>query len=540
MEVVLDTSCVLMPMTRVSGNDWIRQEWTGGTITPLVNKSTLDELNKAIRQQRLGITEEQARTAIESYLRHAKEIPENQPSMNTPKCRDETDQPFIDLAYQAQTAALIAEDPDLLSMKAESSVPIMSPREFKRWLENPSRNTSPEIVRLANKSELRRKLESARRKQQPWFIFHWECCGNCGENGFVKNILQDVTAVTTPDESPRLTQPDIVLKKGQGPDIWIDIVAGLAPSEEKLSHCERHNIELFEIDGTAHPREATILKAHIPSGKCGKEFRNSLKEAWHQIEQDPTGQLGIREDFRTEGEKEAEWTKLAEKWQEIRRLAEQGCTRCGNQLVTESGYAFAQIVRHSEQGECGAPVPLCQECDFAVRGGWTGEFPDDHEEWKLQENCETCLRIYREQQEEAQQIETTSGRSLWMPDRYGSRIVSEPRERTQQFLAGEKAIGKQELLCSLATIRLIATSILSPGQQGWEPLLFMVEQAMNGVMHPNEIEGWDWLEGMGESYIPDGEGEMPLGDKFVNLKQFWGQMPPSFPLDFLPLLGRKH
>ena len=134
--IVLDTNAVLMPITREYSSDaWIREFWQEGRIKPLTSSATRDELIGTLRRLRFGLDEQEVGALSALYLSYCEEVPITDPPPETPECRDTSDQPFIILAYVAQADYIVTRDPDLLALRDESRVPIITPSELWSILE---------------------------------------------------------------------------------------------------------------------------------------------------------------------------------------------------------------------------------------------------------------------------------------------------------------------------------------------------------------------------------------------------------------------
>ena len=121
------------------------------------------------------------------------------------------------------------------------------------------------------------------------------------------------------------------------------------------------------------------------------------------------------------------------------------------------GYGYAAIKVHQVDGNCQNAVALCMQCEFEIRGGWNGEYPEDAERWMLSDECEACIQIYTSQLENLEEIQKVDRRHLLMPTHYGSRMVHEPRSKQQRYTVAGTTVNRQELLCILAMIKFVAT-----------------------------------------------------------------------------------
>ena len=135
MRLVLDTNSVLMPITRPGSSDvWLREAWEQQRIVPLTSNETESELIRTLRSPRFEIEQDEIMNVAGTYLDYCERIAVPDPPPETPTCRDPNDQPFLILAYHATADYLVTRDPDLLALKDESEIPIVTPSELRAIL----------------------------------------------------------------------------------------------------------------------------------------------------------------------------------------------------------------------------------------------------------------------------------------------------------------------------------------------------------------------------------------------------------------------
>lgn len=138
--IVMDTNTVIMPITRPgqSNDSWIISKWQAKEIIPLTSRETEEELLEKLTEPRFGVPTDQISARAAMYLDYCQRIEIPDPPPVTPECReDPTDQKFLILAYQAKAEAIVSKDGDLLRIKDESVVPILSWQEFVKELFHP-------------------------------------------------------------------------------------------------------------------------------------------------------------------------------------------------------------------------------------------------------------------------------------------------------------------------------------------------------------------------------------------------------------------
>lgn len=382
------------------------------------------------------------------------------------------------------------------------------------------------VPHWSNKAMFSRDLERRRKQQHGFWLFFKECCGRCEGSGFIENILTDVTAVRTESEYGGF-RPDILLERADSPPIWLEITHTSPPSRAKLAFCAAHGIDVFELDGSRRPIDASVRMAHISPRNCRQPRRQRLFDLWQQMARLDDPIVGIREDFRSpvrkRREEEAFWSDFEARRQDV-AAGRLRCTRCNKPFMKQDdGFAVSYIYIHRPTEGCGR-VPFCQECEFAIRGGWHGVFPDDASSWGLDDECAACLSILADQEKEWTSIERL--RTLSMPESYGTRLVQEPRRRHQEYIVGNRTVSRSELQSVLVMFQYILVRFLPMGRYAGRMLeeLISIEKA---VLYANRIFDWDWLEGIGESYVPTHDSpDMSRGDKFLFPRRWWTELPP--------------
>ena len=138
------------------------------------------------------------------------------------------------------------------------------------------------VSHWSNKVMYAHGLEGRRKRQHGFWLFFKECCGQCGGSGFVENILTDVTAVKIEAEYDGF-RPDILLERGDKAPIWLEITHTSQPSSAKLAHCAARGIDVFELEGSRRPIDASVRVAHISPRNCRQLKRERLSDLWEQM-----------------------------------------------------------------------------------------------------------------------------------------------------------------------------------------------------------------------------------------------------------------
>ena len=369
-------------------------------------------------------------------------------------------------------------------------------------------------------------LERRRKKQQGFWLFFAECCGRCVGGGFVENILADVTAVKREAGYGGFI-PDVLLERGDNSPIWLEFTHTSPPSASKLAYCASNGIDIFELDGSQRPIDSVVRKAHISPRNCRNRRRQRLIDLWRQIAKSEDPSVGIREDFRSP---ERQRREREEFWNEVRashQAVDDGalrCARCSEPFVSEGErYSVSYIETHDPGGSCGE-VPFCRDCSFAIGGGWDGVYPGDADLWGLDEECVDCKPFLAEHKKRLD--ESQSRRSVLMSEPYGSRLVVEPQRRRQEYIVGSRTVSRGELQSVLMMFKFVLTKML-PADQDSRIMLNEVERIEKAVQYANNVSDWDWFEGVGESYVPEGDSsDGSIGDRFLYPKRWWHTLPP--------------
>ena len=159
---------------------------------------------------------------------------------------------------------------------------------------------------------------------------------------------------------------------------------------------------------------------------------------------------------------------------------------------------------------------------------------DDSEwwEWQPQEGCPTCQPLFDDGKQAFRDIKPR--RSVEMPEPYGSRLVHEPESRSQEFIVGAHTVRREEMQSILAMVEYVLWRFAPMGNRECALMLDFVREIQDAVLFANGIRDWDWLEGVGESYIPDRATRgYDKQDRLLPLKRWWPELPP-FPLDIVP------
>jgi len=136
LRVVLDTNTIVSALVFHNGRlAWLRRTWQCGDLVPLVCNGSVSELLRVLSYPKFRLGEPEIRELLGDFLPYAETVLDLQETAAAPRCCDEDDQIFIDLAFAAKADALVTGDADLLSLAGTSTLLICSPAELQRRLQ---------------------------------------------------------------------------------------------------------------------------------------------------------------------------------------------------------------------------------------------------------------------------------------------------------------------------------------------------------------------------------------------------------------------
>jgi putative PIN family toxin of toxin-antitoxin system len=128
--VVFDTTTVVSALLFAHGRlAWLRQHWREGGCTPLLSSITAEELTRVLRYPKFRLSEGDRRELLADYLPFCEIVEQAQPCPHV--CRDEKDQPFLDLAQTGGASLLVSGDKDLLVMSGLTDFQIETPEDYR-------------------------------------------------------------------------------------------------------------------------------------------------------------------------------------------------------------------------------------------------------------------------------------------------------------------------------------------------------------------------------------------------------------------------
>lgn len=132
MRVVLDTNVILAALLFSGGRvGWLRPAWHRQDCRPLVSRDTAQELLRVLAYPKFHLTAEEQEELLADYLPFCESVSIHRQLAGVPICRDPHDQMFFRLAIAGCADALVSGDADVLALKANMKIPILTPREFQ-------------------------------------------------------------------------------------------------------------------------------------------------------------------------------------------------------------------------------------------------------------------------------------------------------------------------------------------------------------------------------------------------------------------------
>jgi len=134
VRVVLDTNIIISTLVFNTGQfGWLREAWINQKISPLVNKSCVEELLRALTYPKFKLSPEDIESLLGEYLPNTKTIETTRKTgKKIPRCKDPHDQKFLELAYAGNAEVLITGDKALLELHGQTPFDILTATAFRK------------------------------------------------------------------------------------------------------------------------------------------------------------------------------------------------------------------------------------------------------------------------------------------------------------------------------------------------------------------------------------------------------------------------
>lgn len=108
---------------------WLILHWQEGGCTPLISSATAAELTRVLGYPKFRLSLEDRRELLAHYVPYCEIVEQG---MQCPQiCRDEKDQPFLDLAQSGGAELLVSGDNDLLALAGQTTFLIETPEAYR-------------------------------------------------------------------------------------------------------------------------------------------------------------------------------------------------------------------------------------------------------------------------------------------------------------------------------------------------------------------------------------------------------------------------
>ena len=128
--VVFDTTTVVSALLFTSGHlAWLRNHWAERGCTPLIFHATAAELERGLRYPKFRLSSAERHELLGEYLPWCEVVEITNRCGSA--CRDEKDQPFLDLAQSGKAEFLVSGDRDLLALAGKTDFLIENPEAYR-------------------------------------------------------------------------------------------------------------------------------------------------------------------------------------------------------------------------------------------------------------------------------------------------------------------------------------------------------------------------------------------------------------------------
>ena len=128
--MVFDTTTVVSALVFANRRlSWLLQHWQEGGCTPLISSATAAELTRVLGYPKFRLSLEDRRELLAHYVPYCEIV--EQVTRCPQICRDEKDQPFLDLAQSGGAELLVSGDNDLLALAGQTTFLIETPEAYR-------------------------------------------------------------------------------------------------------------------------------------------------------------------------------------------------------------------------------------------------------------------------------------------------------------------------------------------------------------------------------------------------------------------------
>lgn len=135
LRVVLDTNCLVSALIFSRGKfAWLREAWQAKRFVALASHDTVSELLRVLAYPKFKLSRDEQETLLAEFLPYVETVKIKVTPDGLPDIRDADDIIFLVLAAVAHADALVSGDGDILAVKAQFHIPIMTVAELADWL----------------------------------------------------------------------------------------------------------------------------------------------------------------------------------------------------------------------------------------------------------------------------------------------------------------------------------------------------------------------------------------------------------------------
>jgi len=127
---VFDTTTVVSALVFANRRlSWLLQHWQEGGCIPLISSATAAELTRVLGYSKFRLPLDDRRELLAHYVPYCEIV--EQVTQCPQICRDEKDQPFLDLAQSGGAELLVSGDNDLLALAGQTTFFIETPEAYR-------------------------------------------------------------------------------------------------------------------------------------------------------------------------------------------------------------------------------------------------------------------------------------------------------------------------------------------------------------------------------------------------------------------------
>ena len=129
--VVLDTNCLISALLFSRGRfAWLRGAWQSRRFVTLASHDTVSELIRVLAYPKFKLTRDEQETLLGEFLPYVETVRIASTADGLPEIRDRDDIIFLVLAAVGLADALVTGDDDILAVREQFHVPILTLAEF--------------------------------------------------------------------------------------------------------------------------------------------------------------------------------------------------------------------------------------------------------------------------------------------------------------------------------------------------------------------------------------------------------------------------